>query len=94
MKNDKKLEEKRQALDSNDAEIDRGHKKKINGKNVIQGRVNPGYNPFQEHQNNQHKFINDNSINHKRNTIYRQNPHKNRFKNGNKNGFKQKRFSM
>lgn len=43
-------------LDANDAEIDRGHKKKANHTKSSAERVNPGYNPFQEHQNQRNSW--------------------------------------
>lgn len=98
---ERKDELKRQMLNANDAEIDRGHKKKTNTK-INYGRDNPGYNPFQEHQNNRNTWIvsngngtaggptansNSNNAGHSlKNKIYRQNPHKNhKFGGGNKN---------
>lgn len=100
MNEEKKDELKRQQLEANDAEIDRGHKKKINTKTNF-GRDNPDYNPFQEHQNNRNHWIvsnrngvagnttansNTNGGYHLKNKIYRQNPHKNHKFGGNKNG--------
>lgn len=47
---EKKVEQARQSLDANDAEMDRGHTKKIKTNNNNFGRANPGYNPFTEQQ--------------------------------------------
>lgn len=44
-------------MDANDAEIDRGHKKKANAKTNFGREHNPGYNPFQEQQNNRNTWI-------------------------------------
>lgn len=96
MNEEKKEELKRQQLDANDAEIDRGHKKKTNTKTNF-GRDNPGYNPFQEHQNNRNSWTVSNgavgttansnaNVGHsQKNKIYRQNPHKHQKFGGNKN---------
>lgn len=52
---DKKEEQARQTLDANDAEMDRGQTKKTKT-NVTMGRVNPGYNPFNEQQINRNAW--------------------------------------
>lgn len=53
---DKKEEQARQALDANDAEMDRGQTNK--SKTVANiGRSNPGYNPFNEHEITRNNWI-------------------------------------
>lgn len=97
---EEKIEEiKRQTMSAGDAEMDRGHKKKLITKTVT-GRDNPGYNPFQECQLQRNTWtvsITNNGTNNNiptptppqqyRAQIFRQNPHKHRF-NGkfNRNG--------
>lgn len=93
---DEKAEElKRQTLSAGDAEMDRGHKKKT-GSKLVFGRDNPGYNPFQEFQNQRNTWTVSNGNNsnpsqrpYVKTQIYRQNPkhkfHKN-GRNGNGNG--------
>lgn len=70
--------------------MDRGHKKKSNSKLVVNRELNPGYNPFQESQNQRNSWtISNGSIGNSTNTssashrqfnnskiVYRQNPHK------------------
>lgn len=76
MDEDKSEELKRQTLNANDAEMDRGHKKKLGSKLVL-GRDNPGYNPFQEHQNTRNAWTvsNGNGTNRPfKPQIFRQNP--------------------
>ncbi|XP_055324641.1 ubiquitin carboxyl-terminal hydrolase 36 isoform X2 [Sitodiplosis mosellana] len=77
---DKNEELKRQTLNAGDAEMDRGHKKKLGSKLVL-GRDNPGYNPFTEHQNQRNTWTvsngNGNNTNQSRpfkSQIFRQNP--------------------
>lgn len=62
MDEDKHEELKRQSLTASDAEMDRGHKKKLGSKLVL-GRDNPGYNPFQEHQNHRNQWTISNGNN-------------------------------
>lgn len=62
MNEEKNQELKRQSLSANDADMDRGHKKKLGSKLVL-GRDNPGYNPFQESQNQRNTWIISNGNN-------------------------------
>lgn len=55
MDEEKTEELKRQTMNAGDAEMDRGHKKKLGSKLVL-GRDNPGYNPFQECQNSRNTW--------------------------------------
>lgn len=64
---DKNDELKRQTLSANDAEMDRGHKKKTSTKSLI-GRDNPGYNPFQECQTQRNAWTVSNGSNGNANT--------------------------
>lgn len=82
MNDEKNQELKRQSLSANDADMDRGHKKKLGSKLVL-GRDNPGYNPFQESQNQRNTWTISNgnngsssSASHRpfKTQIYRQNP--------------------
>lgn len=91
MNNDKKMEQKRQTLDADDAEMDRGHKKKLNTKQNLP-KSNPGYNPFQEHQTNKNKWNISTENTGKKNHVYRQNPHHKHYST-HKNGFKHKKWS-
>lgn len=90
---DEKAEEmKRQTLNAGDAEMDRGHKKKLGSKLVL-GRDNPGYNPFQEAQNQRNTWtVSNGSVNSSNPSprpfkmqIIRQNPNKNKFHKYNRN---------
>lgn len=91
MDEDKSEELKRQTLSAGDAEMDRGHKKKFGSKLVL-SRDNPGYNPFQEHQNQRNSWTisngNGNGNNsrsfHGKPQVYRQNP-KHKFHKFNRN---------
>lgn len=79
MDEEKSEEIKRQTLSTGDAEMDRGHKKKLGSKLVL-GRDNPGYNPFQEFQNTRNTWTvsNGNGSNSSsrpfKPQVYRQNP--------------------
>lgn len=85
MNDEKNQELKRQSLSGNDADMDRGHKKKL-GSKLVQNRDNPGYNPFQESQNQRNAWTISNGNNgsnsnamHRpsfKSQIYRQNPKK------------------
>lgn len=83
MSEEKNEELKRQTLNAGDAEMDRGHKKKLGSKLVL-GRDNPGYNPFQETQNSRNNWIvskgdsNGTTQRPYKPQVYRQNP-KNKF---------------
>ncbi|XP_031620724.1 ubiquitin carboxyl-terminal hydrolase 36 [Contarinia nasturtii] len=85
---DKNEELKRQTLNAGDAEMDRGHKKKL-GSKLVFGRDNPGYNPFQEHQNQRNQWTVSNGNNPTARPFkpqtYRQNP-KHKFHKHNRNG--------
>lgn len=82
MDEEKNEELKRQTLNAGDAEMDRGHKKKTGSKLVV-GRDNPGYNPFQEHQNQRNTWtVSQGPFKPK---VYRQNP-KHKFHKHNRNG--------
>lgn len=92
MNDERNLELKRQALSANDAEMDRGHKKKLGSKLVL-GRDNPGYNPFQECQNQRNTWTisngNGNGSNSNRpykQQIYRQTPKQKYHHKFNRNG--------
>lgn len=62
--NDEKNQElKRQSLSAIDADMDRGHKKKLGSKLVSSGRDNPGYNPFQEYQSQRNSWTVSNGSN-------------------------------
>lgn len=77
MDEEKKEELKRQTLTAGDAEMDRGHKKKLGSKLVQPRDTNPGYNPFQEHQNNRNAWTVSNGSNPSqrfKSQIHRQNP--------------------
>lgn len=93
---ERKEELKRQTLNAGDAEMDRGHKKKTNSKLVL-SRDNPGYNPFQESQNQRNTWtISSGSNGHSangtssyanrpHNKIYRMKHHNHKFyKNNNR----------
>lgn len=89
--NDEKTQElKRQSLSGNDAEMDRGHKKKLGSKLVL-GRDNPGYNPFQECQNQRNTWTISNGSNSNgpnrpyKPQLYRQTP-KQKYHKYNRNG--------
>lgn len=85
MNDEKSQELKRQSLSGNDAEMDRGHKKKLGSKLVL-SRDNPGYNPFQESQNQRNAWTisngnsgsNTNGLHRPayKSQVYRQNPKK------------------
>lgn len=94
MDEDKNEELKRQTLNAGDAEMDRGHKKKL-GSKLVQSRDNPGYNTFQEHQNQRNAWTvsNGNNTNsssrHFKSQIFRQNPkhkHHNKYGRNSSNG--------
>lgn len=80
MDEEKTEELKRQSLSASDAEMDRGHKKKLGSKLVVR-ETNPGYNPFQEHQNSRNAWTVSNgsstanpSTRPFKTQIFRQNP--------------------
>lgn len=83
MAEEKTEEIKRQTLSAGDAEMDRGHKKKL-GSKLVHGRDNPGYNTFTECQNQRNAWTvsNGNGGNTYprpfKQHIHRQNP-KNKF---------------
>lgn len=93
MEDDRNQELKNQTMSANDAEMDRGHKKKLGSKLVL-GRDNPGYNPFQEFQNQRNTWTisngNGNNLNasHRpyKPPIYRQNPKHKYYNKHNRNG--------
>lgn len=92
MNDEKNQELKRQSLSANDADMDRGHKKKLGSKLVL-GRDNPGYNPFQECQNQRNIWTVSNgngsnsSASHRsfKTQIYRQNPKQSKYHKYNRN---------
>lgn len=98
-------ERKRDLQDEEENDMDRGRQKKVKCNNGFVGRDNPGYNPFQEHQNhqNQHRRWNSGSYrpyrpnNHHRNHNFRRHnfhkkPHHQR-NGGGSNGFHHRRDS-
>lgn len=92
MNDEKNQELKRQSLSANDADMDRGHRKKLGSKLVL-GRDNPGYNPFTECQNQRNTWTisngngNNSNASHRpfKTQVYRQVPKQQKFHKHNRN---------